>query len=856
MSYISALRKDDQVIVWSRNNDGERETVVYPAPWYFYIEDAKGKYETIYGDRVSKLEFETGREYFQAKQELENKGKRLFESDIPAEQRVLSNAYYNVPAPKLHVTFYDIEVDYDPDVGFSSVEDPYAPINSISLFHQHQNRLVVIAVPPETWTLSEDITKRAINDVVPLSTDFKFDLHLVADETELLAVFLKEIEDTDLLCGWNSDFFDTPYVGKRLQLKFGKTGLRKLSFPGANEPVFKEIELTSGQQATTLDIFGRINADYMRLYRKYEPGERYSYALAAIEEEVELGLPKLEYEGTLAALYKEDFAFFLRYNIRDCEILHGFERKLGYVELSNQMYHLSTGQYTHVQGTLKLAEQAIINYCHHVLKKVVNNAKLPDIDRQIQGAFVLDPKIGMHEWFGSIDITSLYPSSIRSINISPETLRGQFQQFEKAAEEIAKGSAAALTFVFEDTKEEKVQLASEWKEWLIERKWAISGYGTVFDQTNEGIIPAILSGWFSKRKEYQALKKNAEKNGEHEMVGFYDRLQYVYKIKLNSLYGALSNLYFRFYDLRMGESTTGTGRMILRHQCSKVNELLTGEYDYLGEAVIYGDTDSTYFKTFADDHKSAVKIADAVAASVNSDYQRFMQQTFLCTPGFDNIIKAGREIVSDRGIFVEKKRYILHIIDLEGKTVDKMKVMGLDTKKTTIPKHVSTTLNGFIESLLKGKPWETLSQEIVDYKKQLQSSTNIMLVGLPKGISDADGYTKRWKADSSTRLPGHVAAAIHYNETLDRFNDKSSLRIKSGMKIKVFYLTGKHGQFKSIALPTDIEVIPSWFTENFQIDYDAHIERLVDKPLQNILKAIGKTTPTENSILFESVFEY
>jgi len=131
-----------------------------------------------------------------------------------------------------------------------------------------------------------------------------------------------------------------------------------------------------------------------------------------------------------------------------------------------------------------------------------------------------------------------------------------------------------------------------------------------------------------------------------------------------------------------------------------------------------------------------------------------------------------------------------------------------------------------------------------------------MLVGLPKGISDADGYTKRWKSDSSTRLPGHVAAAIHYNETLDRFNDKSSLRIKSGMKIKVFYLTGKHGQFKSIALPTDIEDIHDWFAENFQIDYDAHIERLVDKPLQNILKAIGKTTPTESSILFESVFEY
>lgn len=860
MSYISAIRKDEQVIVWSRNNNGIREKHTYPAPWYFYVQDPQGKYLSIYGDRVRKIECLDSQEFYALRDEFRSKNIQTFESDIPPEQRVLSSLFYNQPAPKLHITFYDIEVDYDPEIGFSSVDNPYAPINSISLFHEHLNKLVVIAVPPAAWKAQHDNwdIKKNINEVLPIPTDYKFEIFLVNTEQELLALFIDEIEDSDVLCGWNSDFFDTPYVAKRLEKHWGKKGIRKLSFPGANDPQFKTVDLATGATATTIDLSGRINADYMRLYRKYEPGERYSYALMAIEQEVGLGLPKLEYEGTLASLYQKNFSFFLRYNIRDCEILHGFEKKLGYIELSNQMYHLSTGLFTHVQGTLKLAEQAIINHCHHVLKRVVNDSKPPEEDRQIEGALVLEPKAGMHEWFGSIDINSLYPSSIRSINISPETLRGQFKETTKAAEEIAKKSNTFLTFTHENNKQQETKSANEWYEYLKSMKWAISGYGTVFDQTEQGIIPTILTQWFAKRKEYQALKKEAEKKDNKDVAEYYDRLQYVYKIKLNSLYGALTNLYFRFFDLRMGESTTGTGRMILRHQCSKVNEILTGDYNLQGEAIIYGDTDSTYFKTFAENKQQAIKIADAVANKINSDYQRFMQETFLCNPGFDNIIKAGRELVSDRGIFVEKKRYILHIVDLDGKEVDKMKIMGLDTKKTSIPRPVSTTLNHFIEELLKGKDWNEISLQIVEYKKQLRNTTNILDIGLPKGISDADGYTKRFEMDSNTRLPGHVAAAIHYNMMLDKHNDKNSLRIRSGMKIKVFYLTGNHGKFKSIALPTDTEIIPEWFVKEFQpqIDFDAHIERLVDNPLKNILKAIDKDVPSEKSIFIDSLFEF
>lgn len=266
---------------------------------------------------------------------------------------------------------------------------------------------------------------------------------------------------------------------------------------------------------------------------------------------------------------------------------------------------------------------------------------------------------------------------------------------------------------------------------------------------------------------------------------------------------------------------------------------------------------SCYFATGAANKEDAIAIADQVAEIVNRSYPEFMRRTFLCTKGFDDIIKCGREIVSDRGIFVGKKLYILHLCDVEGKSVDKMKVMGLSIKKTTIPKAVSDRIEQFVERLLKGEDWNEISQAIVDYKDELRGAANILDIGLPKGVNGVEDYTKEYERNGDdARLPGHIAAAIHYNEMLAYYNDKTSMAITSGMKIKVFYLKQTRGKFKSIALPTDIEVVPDWFISNFAVDFDAHIQRLVDKPLDNILKAIGKPVPTKQSMLVDSLLVF
>ena len=514
MSYISAVRNRDEVYVWERNEDGKREVKTYAAPYYFFTRDDNGEFTSMFDEKLTRHDFTTYRDMLSARQDCESNRIDMYEADIPPEHKVLSEFYYGKPAPTLHITFLDIEVDYSRELGFSSVGNPYAPINSIALYHVWEKQMIVYAVPPDGEEPDMDEFIAAMEEVTPLPTDVEVSVQFCKDEKELLLYVLAEIEDSDLLCGWNSDAFDTPYIGKRIDAVLGKSYFRKLSFQMAGEPRWRTFENRYGVEQQVLDLQGRINTDYLELFRKYEAAERPSYKLESIADEVLPEMPKLEYEGSLADLYRSNFAHFVRYNLRDTEILKGFEEKLGYVALANEMYHISTGLCKHVGGTLKLAELAINNYCIHELGVRVPDNIIDENSHGIQGAFVLEPKVGMHEWVGSMDINSLYPAAIRSINISPETLIGQFKECERATEEIKKQSLVTLTLDIDGIGDPEEHTAEEWHEKLKKRGWAISGFGTVFNQAKQGVIPSILETWYKTRKEHQAKKRNAEAKAE------------------------------------------------------------------------------------------------------------------------------------------------------------------------------------------------------------------------------------------------------------------------------------------------------------------------------------------------------
>ncbi len=880
-------RNYNEVMVWERTATG-RVLKTYSAPWYFYVRDDGGEYSDIYGGKLSKLEFDNYKDFKDARDSYKYRGEKTYEADISAESKILSELYYNsTDNTEDHISFYDIEVDYDRTQGMANGDNPYAPINAISLFHYWSKKSYMLLVSPHLskWNPGPKWTIDDLSDETKSLADIKF----FNSEKELLREFFNLIEDTDYLVGWNSAGFDTPYVYERCIRLFGESGKHMLGFPNAREPAYKEVTGKFGAVDKTLDVYGREHVDYMKLFQKFEMEMRPSYALESISEEILPELPKLEYEGSLYTLYREDFEHFARYGIRDSECLEGFENKLGYVRLAIQLAHGSTAQFKYVMGTLKIVENAIINFCHYD-----DDVKVPDkeyniefSDEKFTGAAVLKPRVGMHENVVSVDINSLYPSAIRTINASPETIVGQFFDNHSSYREIINETDSEIFFKNE-LGEVFSKTAKEWKEWIWDNDYTLSAYGTVFNNEKEGILPAILRRWYTLRKEYQTKKKEYSakmdncKVDSEEYIKFkikyeyYDRLQYVYKILLNASYGSLGDKFFKFFDLRLAESTTRTGREILFHMIAKVSELLDGEYKFpehkivmdpttkkmkdefypTSESIVYGDTDSCYALTHATDVDMAKNIGYALENKLNESFKLFTKPAF--NSSYD-VVQCGLDLVSPKSIFLKPKYYIMHLSHFDGKDCDKMKVMGLQIKTTKIPKPVGKKLTKFVERLLKNDTWRTIQEEIVEYKETILRADNPMDIGLPKGVKGFEEYYSRWKSNDPTlKLPGHIAASIFYNECLEKYGDLESPKIVSGSRLKLFYLKRTFGRFKCIAIPTDLKKFPSWFETHFVplIDGDAQGIRLIDKPLEGILKAIGERIPSRKTLLYDDLVEY
>lgn len=586
MSFITAITQGNQVVVWERNNVEKRDVIRVPAEWSFYVEHETGSYRNMFNKPTTKLSFKNRFEFEEARKEARMEGFKLYDSDVSPDLKYTSLHYANSKPPKFNVSFYDIEVDVDMTVPFQGALNPIYPIVSIALTNVWEKKRYVLAVPPAEWDADEDPISEEIHS---LATVLLFD-----NERDLLKKFLDLIENCDCLVGYNSEYFDDPYITHRVIKLLGAKEAKRLGFEGGSEPRFKEL-IEKGQAKIKVEWSGRAQADYLVLIKKFEPGERQSYKLASIAQDYLPHMRKLTYTGSLEELYRDDFVYFIRYNIRDVEILEQLEEILGYVDVANGLRFMSTGYMSHIGGTVKLADLAVRNFCWYER----NHTVVPDYeekggsDEQAEGATVLEPKVGFHRNISNVDVTSLYPRNIMTTNTSPEKIIGQFSNNIEDFHKIHSNSKDIITLVLE-SGEYLRKPADEWPTWFIENNYCLTGFGTVFNMDSFGIFPSILLNWFNKRIEYQQLKKKAT---EDAMVKYYDRLQYIMKIKLNSFYGALLNKYFRFYDYRLGSSTTGNGREILLHQCSYVNYLIKGEYSMDAGAVIYGDTDSLISST-------------------------------------------------------------------------------------------------------------------------------------------------------------------------------------------------------------------------------------------------------------------
>jgi len=887
MSYIDAFYKkdEDKVYVVERNSKGERVFVDFDARYVFYYPDSRGKHRAITGHTLQKVQCRTSKEFI--KEQRIRSNKTLYEQDINPIFRCLEENYLGKETPKLNIVFFDIEVDFDPERGYATTDDPFMPITAISCYLSWTDQLVTLALKPKRMSMED----------AKAQTERFSNTMLFEKEKDMLDAFLQLVEDGDVLSGWNSEGYDIPYTVGRIQKVLSSDDTRRLCFWG-EKPKRRTFE-KYGREQLSYDLVGRVHLDLLELYRKYTYEERHSFRLDAIGEH-ELGERKTVYEGSLDALYNNDFGLFIEYNRQDTRLLANLEKKLKFIELANEIAHQNTVLLQTTMGAVAVTEQAIVNEAHR-RGMIVPGRRYRKEGEEIQtaaGAYVATPKKGIHDWIGSMDINSLYPSVIRALNMGPETIIGQIRPVITSAEVNRarfqkKSFAAAWEGQFGSWEYQAVMKQDKATEIIIDwadgtsvkmsaaqlydivfegkNKWMISANGTIFTYEFEAIIPGLLKRWYAERQEMQRKMNDC---GDNEIEKeYWDKRQLVKKINLNSLYGAILNPGCRFFDIRIGQSVTLTGRCITKHMGAKVNEIISGKYDHVGESIIYGDTDSVYFtahKTLQNDinsgkiawnKESVIALYDKIAEEMNTTFTSFMTKAFHCPHTRGSVIKAGRELVAIKGLFITKKRYAVLYYDREGERVDvagkegKMKAMGLDLKRSDTPVFVQDFLSELLLMVLTGKTEEEVLKAITDFRAEFKAKPG-WEKGSPKRANNVTDYWEKEKKQGRANMPGHVRASINWNNCKQMYGDKYSLPITDGAKVIVCKLKNNPLNYTSIAYPTDELRIPEWFKE-MPFDSEAMEQAILDQKIDNLIGVLKwDVQSTETSNTFNKLFKF
>lgn len=538
--YIDAIyeRNQDLIKVVERIN-GERIYNEFPAEYVFYWEDPNGSYKTLWNQPCKRFSTNNSKTF---KREMANLyGKKIHENDVNPLFRALETHYKGTPVPDLNIGFFDIEVDFDPDRGFANPWDPFARVTAISIHLSHLNELFTLVLKPElpkghvdymTFEEAEKITDKFSNCI------------LCDTEENLLKGFFELIEDCDVLSGWNSTGFDIPYLVNRTDLILGSDYSKKFCLWNQRPKKRKYVKFKKEQ--FTYDLVGRVHLDYLELYQKHNTQEQHSYRLDFIGE-IEVGENKVPYDGTLDMLYKKDFEKFIAYNRQDTALLVKIDAKKRFINLANQIAHTNYVLMKTTMGSVALIDQAIINYAHSLGKIAPGRNTNDDFedrfdqdddddgeDKPVVGAFVLPPKAGMHQHIGCVDINSLYPSSLRSLNMSPETLVGQIRPdrttalIEKRLSEgwapkdvwsdmfstlefsdLQEGNENLLTVDFIDGVTETMP-ARDLRAIIYDDRngYSVSANGTIFRTDVQGVVPGILAHWYSERKTMQGHKES------------------------------------------------------------------------------------------------------------------------------------------------------------------------------------------------------------------------------------------------------------------------------------------------------------------------------------------------------------
>jgi len=802
--------------------DGKRVKEKIPFQPTLYVRSGKpSEFKSLWGDNLEKVKFSTikeARNFVDQYKEVSNFP--IFGNKNYGYQFTSKMFPDTVEFDISLIKIVTIDIETTTEYGFP---DPRAAQEEVTLISVQDFNTKVIT----TFGCGPYLSKK------PNSTYIQ-----CKDEFDLLRQFINHHKSDypDVTTGWNSQLFDIAYLSTRITKVLGEKALDECSPWGYVRQY--EVPTARGRTELAFEWCGISILDFMDLYKKfsYKMVENYKLDTVAFEE---LGENKLKNpHATFKEFYTKDWELFVDYNIRDVELVDRLEDKMRIITLILTMAYDAKCNYTDIFSSVRTWDCILYN---KLLKNniIVHNPPGvdPDKDRTIMGAYVKEPKPAQYDWVVSFDATSLYPSIIMTWNMSPETLvEGQ-------------------KFLADDEKSIQRLIDKEVNTSEIHNKnWSMAANGQCFTREKRGLFPELIDFYFSSRqiakKEMLAAQSKYEETKDKKYLNLISSLnskQMAAKILMNSLYGALGNVHFRFYDIRIAEGITMTGQLLIRSVAKRLNELLNEECKTNDmEYSFYADTDSTYItlgtlvnKNMAD--KSTSEIVDVldkyciqkIEPTINDTCETLSE--YLNT--YQRKIKFKREIIADRGIWIAKKRYAVNVYNSEGVAYDppKLKVLGMEIVRSSTPAPVRKALKEAV-SIALTKDEMTLRQFVADLEAKWHS-LDPEDIAFPRGVNGIKEYTDP-NGIFRKGTPIHVRGALIYNHLVtSKGLEKKYQLIQEGDKIKFLYLREPNPLGTHVI--TFAGEVPPEFKIRDYIDYDKMFEKSFLEPLNSLLSCIG-----------------
>lgn len=830
-TFYTSVERYSNKILWRGYENGERfsHTVPFSPTLYLHTKKSEGDYKSLYGDKsLTPHKFGSMREskeFIEEYKGISNFG--IYGNTNYVTQFIQEEYAGNIEfdISLINIASFDIEVDISD--GYPNVEEADKPLTSVSYKSSKSDIYYQFAL--------KDFDKhKTISGIDPENIVFvKFDT-----EVAMLSRFIQlwSSDYPDVVTGWNVEYFDVSYIVTRIIKLFGEEKARDLS-PWRN--IRKTSREFFGKQQSTYFISGISIIDYMDAFKKfgYKYGPQESYKLDHIASVI-LGEKKLDYSeyGTLTELWEKNPQLYIDYNLVDTKLIQRFEEETGLLSLVMTVAYSGGVNYNDAFGTVGIWESTI--YRKLIQDKVVPPVKGgPGPRSSLVGGYVKDPKVGMHKWCVAFDLNSLYPHLMMQYNMSPET----YLQHEHE-------------YVNQD-----MILNGEYKN--NNKSMSVAANGSCFSNEKRGMIPEIISSYYANRKtiktemlevekqievETNPVKKKALKKKANQL----HNQQMAVKIMMNSLYGAVANIYFLYYINDMAEAITTSGQLAIRYAEKSVNDYLnkilkTEAHDY----IIYIDTDSIYV-----DFAPLIKSVFGTTDISRKEGEEFLDK--ICSTKIEQVIEDGytkmaadmgayrnamvmkREKIADKAVFIAKKRYIMNVLNSEGVHYDKPKisVTGLESVRSSTPEVCRSKMKESFEVIMNGS--EDDVQQFINNFKSTFSSLPPEEIGKTTGTDNIGKYIDKATGLYVKGCPFHVRGSILYNNMLSEHGlDKQYQLIVSGDKVKVLYLKMPNPLRENVvSFPG---VLPKDLGLDKYIDHDLQFEKVFLGPVRAIVEAIG-----------------